>query len=107
MSQGELADQVSELLGVLIYSTAITKIEKGLRSVELEEAVAIADVLEVHLDDLLSRHGAVEARLRKLERDHVIAVALKDDAVQAADQALQEVDWLDQRTAEARAELSD
>lgn len=53
MTQAELAQALSERLGVTVYPTAVNRIEHGTRDVRLSEAVYVADVLRTPLMDLL------------------------------------------------------
>lgn len=60
MSQAKLAKGMSEELGITIYQTAVTRIEQQTRAIQLDEAVAIARVLNVPLAALLSDRVAEE-----------------------------------------------
>lgn len=53
MTQGELAEKVTEA-GIKIDNSAIARVEKAKRRVDLDEAVIIARVLGVDLDYMLS-----------------------------------------------------
>jgi hypothetical protein len=46
-----------------MHPTTVAKIEAGDRSVRINEAVGIADLLEISLDALLGRHGPEESTL--------------------------------------------
>jgi transcriptional regulator with XRE-family HTH domain len=46
--------------GVGLHWTSLAKIEKGTRSVRIDEAKAIADVLELSVDSMLGRKAALE-----------------------------------------------
>ncbi|HWS91352.1 MAG TPA: helix-turn-helix transcriptional regulator [Mycobacterium sp.] len=46
--------------GVGLHWTSLAKIEKGLRSVRIDEAKAIADVLELSVDSMLGRKAGLE-----------------------------------------------
>jgi transcriptional regulator with XRE-family HTH domain len=58
-SQQEMSRRLAEL-GIRLHSTAITRIERGERSVRLSEAQALADVLEMPLGMLLVSHEQTE-----------------------------------------------
>jgi transcriptional regulator with XRE-family HTH domain len=64
LSQAALAERLVGM-GFRIDDSAITRIEKHQRTVKLEEAVAIAQTLDVPLDTLLSDHAA---KLRELQQ---------------------------------------
>lgn len=65
VSQTELATRISDRLGFTVDPTAITRIEKGERSVKLDEAVAIAEVLGVDLPALLVSTSEIERVLQE------------------------------------------
>lgn len=47
---------LSETKGVNMHATTVAKIESGDRAVRINEAVAIADLLDVSLDSIIGRH---------------------------------------------------
>ena len=53
MSQVELARRIGSILGGNVDPTAITRIEQQTRAVRLDEAVAMATILEVPLSSLI------------------------------------------------------
>lgn len=53
ISQAHVSMQLALFSGVKVDSTAITRIEKGTRRISLDEAVGIAEALDVSLDYLL------------------------------------------------------
>src|ERR1700734_1450400 len=63
--RGWTQPQMAELLSAKgitsIHSTTLAKIEAGNRSVRINEAVAIADLLDVSLDALLARQRTDES----------------------------------------------
>ncbi|PFG69112.1 helix-turn-helix protein [Propionibacteriaceae bacterium ES.041] len=69
MTQTELARRLSALLGTTLDASAITKIESGDRAVRLDEAVYIAQILEMPLAALLSGMDPDEARLQELRHE--------------------------------------
>lgn len=73
ISQSELADLVSQELSYVIYTSGMTRLERGERAVRLDEAVAIAAALGVPLGELLTSRGDVSAQRQQLERDLQLA----------------------------------
>ncbi|MEV1170132.1 helix-turn-helix transcriptional regulator [Nonomuraea sp. NPDC049784] len=79
-TQQDLADKVAEL-GVTLHQSAIARIEAGARPVRLHEALVLARVLVVDLQDLLPDLAVLaQADIGTLE-------ALRDDAVQTLEAA--------------------
>lgn len=66
-SQVEMAKTLSDN-GIPMHATTIAKIELGDRTVRIDEATAIADLLEVSLDALLGRKGMED------DRSHALSV---------------------------------
>lgn len=64
--QTKLAERLAER-GVKIDPTSITRIEKGTRGIRLDEAVAIADVLGVPLEETLLPGRSMIDQIRHLE----------------------------------------
>jgi transcriptional regulator with XRE-family HTH domain len=63
-SQADVAKKLSRN-GIPMYATTVAKIEAGERAVRVDEAAAIADLLELPLDWLLGRQAAgPESKLR-------------------------------------------
>jgi transcriptional regulator with XRE-family HTH domain len=56
-SQTELAKMLSDSLRNPVHWTTIAKIEKGDRSVRIDEAAAVADLFDMSVDALLGRQG--------------------------------------------------
>lgn len=71
-SQTELAEQVSERLGTSVDGTAVTRIEKHVRAVKLDEAVALAEALGVPLVALMTEPDAIGVELERA-RDDLLA----------------------------------
>lgn len=84
ISQAEIAHRVSEVLGVSIYPTAVTKIENRERSVKLDESVAIADALGVPLAALLSDRDALGEKIAQTREDLLIAEHAQANALSQA-----------------------
>ncbi|WP_286274095.1 helix-turn-helix transcriptional regulator [Mycobacterium antarcticum] len=79
-TQTELAKMITDQgVGIGMHWTTIAKIEKGDRSVKIDEAVVIADLFEVSVDSLLGRQGKDDRGLYPLR-------LLKDSARQAEGQ---------------------
>lgn len=65
MSQQQLAQELQERHGVTWHQTTVGKVEAGSRPVRLAEALAVADVLDVHVNQLLDQPaGTDEAEQR-------------------------------------------
>jgi transcriptional regulator with XRE-family HTH domain len=58
MSQAKLARGMAEVLGTNFDPSAVTRIEQQTRAIQLDEAVAMAAVLDVPLGALLIDHSA-------------------------------------------------
>ncbi|MHA7303837.1 helix-turn-helix domain-containing protein [Arthrobacter sp. TMN-49] len=69
LSQAALAERLAEVLDQKVDASAITRIEKHERAVRLDEAVVIAEVLDVPLDALLRDRMNVDEQISELERD--------------------------------------
>lgn len=104
ISQAELADRVSSSLSYRIDSTAITRMERGDRVVRLDEAVAIADVLGVSLDEMLHEGGEVAAQLHQLQHELQQVEWQAADAKAEAAQARASADAIRQQIAALEAE---
>lgn len=103
MSQTELAERVSERLGTTIDGTAVTRIEKHVRAVKLDGAVAIADVLEVPLVALMTEPDAVLVELERAQEDLLVTEAAMTRASRNLDQWSTDAARLRQRIAELEA----
>lgn len=81
-SQAEVAKKLRAKGIDAMYPTTIAKIESGDREVKLDEATAIADLLEMSLDELVARDS------RKRQEDEVTYYLrqLRDNARQRAGQ---------------------
>lgn len=75
VSQAELARRVAAILGSNVDSTAVTRIEQQARAVRLDEAVAMAQALDVPLSMLLVEDPDAEndARMQELVAELGIA----------------------------------
>lgn len=73
MSQAELAGKISEILGVNVDPSAVTRIEKQERAVRLDEAVAAARALDVPLAVLITEEPVRENE--QLIQTHLLDLA--------------------------------
>lgn len=101
ISQMELARRMTERLSSRIDSTTITRMEKGERTVRLDEAVVAAEALQLPLSELLSAHGA-----SLLARIDDLRFSLKG-AQAALDAASAEVESRRERVEELSMELEE
>lgn len=101
MSQRQMARELSRL-GVAIDSTAITRIESGKRSVRIDEAWAIAAVLRVQVQDLVSEQTTMASPEELLESAQQM-LQEAERRYQAQEESLRE--WRD-RVAELRDEVA-
>lgn len=71
-SQSELARQMQDAGWPKYSQVAVSRTEEGTRSVRLDEAIALAQVLDRKIDDLLDSGNVVDSwrRLRILMEDH-------------------------------------
>lgn len=80
LSQREVAEKLSEV-GLNIGPTAVTRIEKGSRSVGLEEAVALAEVLDLSLEGIFyAAHDDAERFAKMQQRAEEYMLATRDKA---------------------------
>jgi transcriptional regulator with XRE-family HTH domain len=77
LTQTDLADML-KLKGIHMHWTTIAKIEKGTRSVRIDEAAAFADCFGISVDTLLGRRARP-----KSDRVHVLT-AVADTAIRSA-----------------------
>lgn len=99
-SQEELARRLSEV-GLRLDPTAITRLERGERSVRVEEAVAVAQTLGVPLDELLQSSGRVglEQASSLMKRYGALSVTLT--------KAQEELDYVREQLVETFAKYPD
>jgi transcriptional regulator with XRE-family HTH domain len=67
LSQSQLAAALADRHGITLDPTAITRLEGGSRSLRLDEAVALADVLGTSVDRMLGQ--STEELLSEQERE--------------------------------------
>lgn len=95
MSQVELAERL-ERYGIKLDGTAITRIERGTRSVKLAEAVALAHALGSTVDGMLARQGSIDDQIAEAQMSARIA---EDSLARARVDA----QWAHERLAELEA----
>ncbi|WP_442545194.1 helix-turn-helix transcriptional regulator [Arthrobacter sp. KN11-1C] len=69
LSQAALAERLSELLDQKVDTSAVTRIEKHERAVRLDEAVVIAELLDLPLPAMLRDSETVDEQVAELQRD--------------------------------------
>ena len=69
LSQAALAARITDMIGRSIDPSAIARAEKHERAIRLDEAVAIADALQVPLTSLLRDRDAIDDEIDELRRD--------------------------------------
>lgn len=106
LSQADLADLLTDLLGVKVHATAITKIEKREREVRITEAVAAAEALRLPLAALLRDEDAIGEQIGELRRELGLAEWRVDQASTALQQAQESVTIIRRRITELKAARS-
>lgn len=90
LSQAALANRLAEVLNQKVDTSAITRIEKYDRAVRLDEAVVIAELLEVPLQAMLHDRESVGDQIAELRRDLSLAQwrvsQVEEELQQARDQ---------------------
>ena len=69
LSQAALAARITDLIGRSMDPSAVARAEKHERAIRLDEAVAIADVLQMPLTSLLRDKDAIDEEIDELRRD--------------------------------------
>ncbi|MCC3278167.1 helix-turn-helix transcriptional regulator [Arthrobacter sp. zg-Y40] len=89
LSQAALAARITDMIGRSIDPSAIARAEKHERAIRLDEAVAIADALQVPLTSLLRDRDAIDYEIDELRRDLSLyqwkLSKVEEEAQQAAD----------------------
>lgn len=106
LSQREFASRLTER-GMPVDASAVSRIEKGTRSVRLVEALMIAEVLEVDLDFLISGSKTPSQEFQTLRRRTDAALRALIDPVVEASFALWETEYHLAKNPELLASLSD
>ncbi|MGO1971624.1 MAG: helix-turn-helix domain-containing protein [Propionibacteriaceae bacterium] len=66
LTQTDVAEAMSRLLGRQVVGTAVTKVESGERAVRLDEAVVVAEILQVPLEALVTEKDPVKIEIEEL-----------------------------------------
>lgn len=69
LSQAALAARITDVIGRSMDPSAVARAEKHERAIRLDEAVAIADVLQLPLTLLLRDRDAIDGEMDELRRD--------------------------------------
>lgn len=97
LSQAELAERVSKLLGVAVDGSAVTRIEKHVRAVRLQEAITIAEVLDLPLSALIDDKDATDDEIAVLAIELEAARGLEAEAHRAHQATLRRVRSISRR----------
>lgn len=97
LSQAELAERVSKLLGIAVDGSAVTRIEKHARAVRLQEAITIAEVLDLPLSALIDDKAATDDEIAVLAIELEAARGLEAEAHRAHQAALRRVRSISRR----------
>lgn len=103
LSQAALADRLAEVLNQKIDASAITRIEKYERAVRLDEAVVIAELLDVPLEAMLHDRESVDDQIAELRRDLSLAQWRAKQAEEELQQAQDQMSWIRRSIAELEA----
>ncbi|GAA1350963.1 hypothetical protein GCM10009636_10710 [Arthrobacter koreensis] len=103
LSQAALADRLAEVLNQKIDASAITRIEKYERAVRLDEAVVIAELLDVPLEAMLHDRESVDDQIAELRRDLSLAQWRASQAEEELQQAQDQMSWIRRSIAELEA----
>lgn len=88
ITQAGLASRLSAAMGTPVADTMITKIEGGSRSVSIDEAMHMAEILDAPLSTLVSELDPVEARLKELHQQLKYQQVRTDEAEAELRQAM-------------------
>lgn len=111
ISQAELANRIAAILGQNVDATAITRIEQQTRAVRLDEAVAVAEALDVPLQVLISEEPARDTE-RQIQQ-HLAELALAQKAWEESRVTIERINatlarlTIDQGKVRAHAEATD
>ncbi|MGX1932880.1 helix-turn-helix domain-containing protein [Microbacterium resistens] len=104
LSQAAVAARLSELVGRTIDHSAVARSEKHDRPVRLDEAVALAEILEVPLAALLRDRTAADEELGELRRELSVAEWRSSTARVDFEEAQDAIRGIQQRIAELEAQ---
>lgn len=91
LSQAALAARLTAVIGRSIDPSALARAEKHERSIRLDEAVAIADLLQVPLASMLRDREAVDEEIGELRRElsqYAWQIQQAEEEVQRAQDAM-------------------
>lgn len=103
LSQAALAARITDIIGRSIDPSAVARAEKHERAIRLDEAVAIADVLQVPLTALLRDRDAMDGEMDELRRDLSLYQWRLGQAEQEAQQVQDSISATRRRIAELEA----
>jgi transcriptional regulator with XRE-family HTH domain len=107
LSHAALATRITAMIGRSIDPSAVARAEKHERAVRLDEAVAIADVLQVPLASMLRDRDAIDDEIGELRRDLSLYSWRMQQAEEAVQQAQDAVSGTRRRIAELEASRSE
>lgn len=107
LSQAALATRITDMIGRSIDPSAVARAEKHERAIRLDEAVAIADVLQVPLASMLRDRDAIDDEIGELRRDLSLYSYRMHQAEEAVQQAQDAVSATRRRIAELEASRSE
>lgn len=107
VTQADLADHLSRVLGHKVVASAVSRIESHQRSVRLDEAVLIAERIGVPLESLLRDRNAVDDELAQLRRDLAMVEWRAAKARDEVDEAQEAARTIRRRIAELEASRGD
>ncbi|WP_437771388.1 helix-turn-helix domain-containing protein [Arthrobacter sp. KNU40] len=107
LSQAALATRITDMIGRSIDPSAVARAEKHERAIRLDEAVAIADVLQVPLASMLRDRDAIDDEVGELRRDLSLYSYRMHQAEEAVQQAQDAVSATRRRIAELEASRSE
>lgn len=106
LSQAEFAERLSARIGVPVYPSTVTRIEKGERAVKLDEAVAMADVLGLPITALIDGVHRVDEQIAALQRRRDEQESRGKAAFAEYEQAQSAIGDIDQQIADLEASRS-
>lgn len=107
LSQADVGERLTEVLGRTVDHSAIARAEKHQRAIRLDEAIAIAELLELPMSALLRDRDQVDDEIGELERDLSMADWRAAQAQETLQQSRDEVAGIRRRIAELEATRGD
>lgn len=93
VTQRQLAAKLTAA-GMPVDASAVSRIEKGTRSIRLTEAITIANILDVDLDLLVDGVRTPEEELKKIRRNTDVFMSHLDETFMLFMSSLLEAKWL-------------